>query len=104
MRNDDLCYEQGKKREKLPNQNNKRTSNFDKKRKGFKLNKSFRNMSQKILKNNYQRAYFKNKVPQNTTTPKGMDIPNNFFKNNEHKEPFKCWKSQGPHYVKYFPN
>ena len=31
-------------------------------------------------------------------------MPNNFVKNNEHKEPVKCWKFQGPHYAKYCMN
>ena len=30
-------------------------------------------------------------------------MPNNFVKNNEHKEPVKCWECQGPHYAKYCP-
>ena len=32
------------------------------------------------------------------------DMPNNFVKNNEHKEPIKCQEFQGPHYAKYCPN
>ena len=30
-------------------------------------------------------------------------MPNNFVKNNEQKEPIKCWECQGPHYAKYCP-
>ena len=90
MRKDDFCYEQSKKREILPNWNNKRTSHFDQKRKGFKSNKIFGNNSQNFSKNNYQRVHFKNKVAQNTTSPKGRDMPNNYVKNNEHKELVKC--------------
>ena len=41
MRKSNSCYELSKKRESIPNQNNKRASNFDQKRKGFKSNKSF---------------------------------------------------------------
>ena len=94
MRKDNLCYEHSKKRESLPNQNNKRTSHFDQKRKGFESNKIFGNNSKNFSKNYYQREDFKNKVPQNTTTPKGKDMPNNFVKNNEHKEPVKSWECQ----------
>ena len=28
-------------------------------------------------------------------------MPNIYVKNNEHKEPVKCWECQGPHYSKY---
>ena len=81
MIKDYLCYEHSKKRESLPNLKNQRTSHFDQKRKGFKSNKSFGNNSHHFSKN-YQRVGFKNKAPQNTTTPKGRDMPNNFVKNN----------------------
>ena len=90
MRKVDFCYEQSKKRESLPNWKNKKTSHFDQKRRGFKSNNIFGNNSQKLSNNNYERVYFKNKVPHNTTAPKGRDIPNNFVKNNERKEPIKC--------------
>ena len=39
-------------------------------------------------------------MQQNNTTPKGRDMTNNYIKNNEQKDPIKCWKSQGPHYAK----
>ena len=31
-------------------------------------------------------------------------MPNKFVKNNEQKEPVKCWECQGPHYAKFCPN
>ena len=31
-------------------------------------------------------------------------MPNNYVKNNEHKEPIKCWECQAPHYAKDCPN
>ena len=89
MRKANFCCEQSKKRERLPNQKNKRTGNFDQKRKCFKSNKNFGNNSQNFSKNNYQGADFKNKASKSTTTPKGIDMPNNYVKNNEHKEPIK---------------
>ena len=63
IRKFDLCYEQSKKRESLPNWKNKKTSHFDQKRRGFKSNKSFGNNSQNFSKNNYQKTDFKNGVP-----------------------------------------
>ena len=82
MRKVDFCYEQSKKREILPNQKTKNTSHFDQKRIAFYTNKNFGSESQNFSKNNYERDDFKNKAPQNTTRPKGRDIPNNFVKNN----------------------
>ena len=54
MRKYDLCYEQSKKREILPNWKTKKTGHFDQKRRGFKSIKSFRTRSQNFSKNNYQ--------------------------------------------------
>ena len=104
MRKIDFCYEQSKKRESLPKLKNKRTCNFDQKRKGFKSNKSFGNNSRNFSMNNYQGTYFKSKTQKNNTTPKGRDMSNNYVKNNEHKEPIKCWECQGLHYAKYYLN
>ena len=104
MRKANFSYEQCKNREIIPNQKNKRESNFDHKRKYFKPNKSFENNSQNFSKNNYQGKYFKSKTQQNITAPKYRDMPNNYVKNNEHKEPVKCWECQGPHYEKDCPN
>ena len=53
MRKANFCYEHSKKRENMPNWKNKRTSNFDQKRNGFKSNKSFRNNYRNFSKNNY---------------------------------------------------
>ena len=92
MRKVDFCYEHSKKRENLPNWKNKRTSNFDQKIKGFKSNKSFGNNSRNFSRNNYQETDFKSKTQKHITTPKGRDMPNNYVKNNEHKEPIKCWE------------
>ena len=62
MRKANLCYKQSKKREIIPNWKNKRTNNFDQKRKGLKSNKSFGNNSRNFNKNNYQGENFKNKT------------------------------------------
>ena len=85
-----FCYEQSKKRESIPNWKNKRASNSNQKRKCFEPNKSFRNNSQNFPKNNYQGTNFQGKTQQNITAPKGKYMPNNYVKNNEHKEPIKC--------------
>ena len=31
-------------------------------------------------------------------------MPNNYVKNNEHKEHIKCWECQEQHYQKYYPS
>ena len=77
MRKDYLCYEQSNKIESLPNWKTKNTSHFDQKRRGLKSNKCFGSKSHKFFENNYQKMDLKNKVPQNTATPKGRDMPKN---------------------------
>ena len=85
MKKFDLCYEQSTKIKISPNQKTKKTSHFDRKRRGLKPKKSFGSKSHNLSKNNYQRTDFKNKAAHNTTTSRGIDIPNNFIKNNEIK-------------------
>ena len=63
MMKTELCYGQGRKRERLPNWKTKKISHFDQKRRGFKSNKSFGSKSQNFSKNNYLKNNFKNKVP-----------------------------------------
>ena len=63
MRKVDLCYEQSKKRESLPNWKTKKTSHFDQRRRGFKSNKSFGSKYQNLSNNNYKKIDFKNRVP-----------------------------------------
>ena len=59
MKKANFCYEQRKnKKEGIPNWNSKKISNFEKIRKGFNPNRSFRNNSQNNPKNNYQGTYF----------------------------------------------
>ena len=60
MRKVDFCYEHSKKKKgSIPNQKNKRTSNFDHKRKVFNPNKRFQNNSQNFYKNTYPGTDFK---------------------------------------------
>ena len=55
MRKDKFCYKQSKnKREGICNWKNKRTSNFEQRRKCFNPNKSFINNYRNVSKNNYQ--------------------------------------------------
>ena len=62
MRKANFYYEQSKnKREGIPNWKNKRTSDFEQRRKGFKPNKIFGNNSWNFSKNNYQGMDFKGK-------------------------------------------
>ena len=63
MRKEEFCYEQGKKREILPNWKAKKTTQIDQRRRGFNSNKIFASKTQNFSKNNYQKTDFKNKIP-----------------------------------------
>ena len=90
MRKTNFCFEHSKnKREGVPNRKGKRTNNFEQRRKGFKSNINLRNDSRNYSKNNYQETDFKSKTQQNFTASKNIDIPNNYAKNNEQREPVK---------------
>ena len=60
--------------------------------KGFKFNKNFRNNSQNYSKNTYKGTRFESNTQPNFTAAKNKDIPNNHVKNNEQREPVKCWE------------
>ena len=81
------------RKECAPNGRIKRTSNFDQRRKGFNPNRNFENNSQNYSKNNYQGRYFKSNTQQNFRAANNIDIANNHGKNNEQREPVKCWES-----------
>ena len=105
MRKANFCYEQRKnKKEGIPNWKSKRTSNFEQRMKGFKPNKNFKNNSRNFSKNNYQGTNFKGKTQQNFIAPKSRDMPSNYVKNNEQREPIKYQECHRPHYAKDCPN
>ena len=64
MRKAEFWYEQGKKRESLPNWKTKKTSQFDQRRRGFKSKKSFGSKTQNISKNNYQTLNLRTRCPK----------------------------------------
>ena len=84
----------------------KRSNNFEQKKKGFVPNRSFRNNNTRNFPNkNFQGN--KGNSELNPNGPRNKEPANNhsnYIKNNERKEPVKCWECNGPHYASVFPN
>ena len=94
MRKENFSYEQNCKKESMSNWKAKRSNNFEQKKKGFTPNHNFwnnniHNFYNKNLQGNKGNSHsnpngFRNKEPANNHS--------NYIKNNERKEPVKCWE------------
>ena len=84
----------------------KRSNNFEQKKKDFIYNHNFRNNNTCNFPNkNFQGN--KGNSQSNPNGPRNKEPTNNhsnYVKNNERKEPIKCWDCNGPHYASVFPN
>ena len=92
MRKENFCYDQKKREiENVSTWKNKRTNNYDPKK---KQNKDSGNNYKGYQGNNY-----KNFKPQNSIVKEPSNVPN---KNSAHREPLKSWVCGGLHYLKDF--
>ena len=92
----------------MPNSEAIRSNNFEQKKKGFTPNQNFGHIdSHKFPNKNFQGSNSKGNPQQNPIVPRNKEFTNNhnnYVKNNERKEPIKCWECQGPHYASVYPN
>ena len=85
----------------MPNWKAKRSNNFEQRRKSFVPNCNFRNNNTR----NFPNKNFQGNKGNSQLNPNGPRIKEpannhrNYTKNNERKEPVKCWECNGPHYV-----
>ena len=90
----------------MPNWKAKRSNNFEYKKNGFTSNLNFgNNNSRNVLNKKIQGN--KSNSQQNPNGPRNQEFANNhnnYVKNNERKEPVKCWECQGLHYASVCPN
>ena len=90
----------------MPNWKSKRSNNFKQRKKGFTPNRNFgHNNSRKFPNKNFQGN--KSNSQPDLNGPRNKETANNhsnYTKNNERKEPIKCWYFQGPHYASVCPN
>ena len=84
----------------------KRSNNFEQKKKGFIPNRNFRNNNTRNFPNkNFQGNKGNSQLnPNGPRNKEPANNHNNYIKNNERKEPVKCWECNGPHYASVFPN
>ena len=90
----------------MPNQKAKRSNDFEHKSKGFTPNQNFGNNNARNFPNNIFQGNKGNSQP-NSNGPRNKEPANNhtnYVKNNERKEPIKCWDCNGPHYTSVCPN
>ena len=76
----------------------KRSNNFEHKKNGIISNHIFRNNNAR----NFPNKNFQGNRGNSQSNPNGPR--NNYVKNNECKEPIKCWDCNGPHYASIFLN
>ena len=84
----------------------KRSNHFEHKKKGFTPNQNFgnnnsHNVPNKIFQGNKSNSQPNPNGPRNKETANNH---NNYAKNNECREPIKCWDFQGTHYASVCPN
>ena len=90
----------------MSNWKDKRSNNFEQKKKGFISNRNFRNNNTRNFPNKNLQGN-KGNSQSNPNGPINKELANNhinYVKNNERKEPVKCWDCNGPHYASVFPN
>ena len=99
-------YEQNRKKESMSNWKAKRSNNFEQKKKGFVPNHNFRNNNTQNFPNkNFQGNKGNSQInPNGLGNKEPVNNHSNYTKNNEWKEPVKCWECNGPHYASIFPN
>ena len=106
MRKTNFCYEQNRKKESMTNWKAKRTNNFEQRKKGFVPNQNFKNNNTQ----NFPNKNFQGNKDNSQLNPNGqrnkepVNNHSNYTKNNERKEPVKCWECNGPHYASVCPN
>ena len=106
MRKVNFFYEQNRKKESMSNWKAKISNNFEQKKKGFVPNRSFRNNNTQNFPNKKFQGN-KGNSQINPNGPRNKELVNNhsnYTKNNEQKEPIKCWECNGPHYASVFAN
>ena len=84
----------------------KRSNNFEKRRKIFVPNHYFRNNNTRNFPNkNFQGNKGNSQLnPNGQRNKEPVNNHSNYTKNNERKEPVKCWEYNGPQYASIFPN
>ena len=93
IQKENFFYEENHKKESMSNQKAKRSNNFEQKKKGFISNHNFRNNNTCNFPNkNFQGNKGNSQVNSNGPRNKEpVNNHNNYTKNNERKEPVKCW-------------
>ena len=84
----------------------KELTNIEQKKKGFVANCNFKNNNTRNFPNkNFQGNKFNSQLnPNGQRNKEPVNNHSNYTKNDEWKEPVKCWKCNGPHYASVCPN
>ena len=106
MRKENFCYEHNHEKESISNQKAKRSNNFEQRKTIFIPNCNFRNNNTQNFPNkNFQGNKGNSQLnPNGPRNKEPINNHSNYTKNNERKEPVKCWECNGPHYASVFPN